>query len=63
LAEVRGAVAEGLGRRRDVLDQTFAYHKNSLIDIKPREVRRKLYWSFWMDSTSCLDCESVRNLG
>ena len=22
--------------------------------------RRKLYWSFWMDSTRCLECESVR---
>ena len=21
---------------------------------------RKLYWSFWMDSTRCLECESVR---
>src|SRR5262249_41410440 len=22
--------------------------------------RRKRYWSFWMDSTRCLKCESVR---
>jgi hypothetical protein len=22
--------------------------------------RRKLYWSFWIDSTRCLECESVR---
>jgi hypothetical protein len=22
--------------------------------------RRKLYWSFWINSTRCLECESVR---